>query len=402
MRNIKYFHNSNSLYDLKEGIPTSLPAIVVAAGPSVDQNIEDLKRAKGKAVIFAVDRVLDYLLDSGLEPDFVLTIDPKKPVEYFTTREEINIPLIAYMEANNDILEHHHGRKIICTQSQYLNEIYTQTNHKPPYVPPSGSVATVAFTCCILLGFKRIILVGQDLAYHGTKSHAGGVEVYLGPGSDVYVEGIDGNQIRSRYDWKEYIKRYEDTIILFPDIEVIDAKAEGAKIKGSINMSLKDAVNQFCTESFDSTALMKDMNSTFNSKDCDIIGEYFESSVRSLKIIREKSAAAIGICNTLIKESKRINQKFTESDKKIKKLRKTNKYIEEQPIYSILNSYITAKSTKYLYDMYKFTDDIKEDSINTFDKSKSVYQAIVEVIDYTKPMLEKAIKEYKEDECSEK
>ena len=35
-------------------------------------------------------------------------------------------------------------------------------------------MATAAFSVCVALQFKRVILVGQDLAYEGNITHAGG------------------------------------------------------------------------------------------------------------------------------------------------------------------------------------------------------------------------------------
>ena len=112
-KNLRFLKNSNTLLEIKEELPKDIPAIVVAAGPSVEENIENLKRVKGKAVIFAVDRILDYLLDAGIEPDFVVTIDGKKSIKYFSRRENITIPLVTYMDSNFDILEWHKGRKDI-------------------------------------------------------------------------------------------------------------------------------------------------------------------------------------------------------------------------------------------------------------------------------------------------
>ncbi|MFH1742918.1 MAG: 6-hydroxymethylpterin diphosphokinase MptE-like protein, partial [bacterium] len=52
------------------------PALIVAAGPSLDKNIIQIPEAVGRSVIFAVDTSLRLLRKQGVEPHFVVTKDP--------------------------------------------------------------------------------------------------------------------------------------------------------------------------------------------------------------------------------------------------------------------------------------------------------------------------------------
>lgn len=387
--NLKFIRNSNTLTELKEYIPSNVPAIVVAAGPSVENNINELKKAKGKAVIFAVDRILDYLLNEGVEPDFIVTIDPIKPVEYFTKRTDLDIPLICFLESNYEILNQHVGRKIICNCTGFLEMVYSDLNKIPPKMNSSASVATVAFTACVNLGFERIILVGQDLAYDGECSHAGGVEEKLGPLGDVMVEGVSGNLVRSRYDWKEFLTWYQDIIKIYPNLEVIDAKEKGAKIKGSSVMPLKEAIEKYCNYVFEPNKITDKIQTTFNNEELLKIKIYLNDNYDILSKIKEKSQEAIIAYKRLIKERKNVISNV-EKDM-IKKLREINNYITDQSIYSIMDYFITATTAQHLAGMYKFTDDIIGDSMKTYEKSICVFEAVVEAVDYIMPKLEKAI-----------
>ncbi|MDF2609530.1 MAG: hypothetical protein K0R92_1004 [Lachnospiraceae bacterium] len=391
LSNIKYLKGSNTIYELKEHMPKEVPAIIVAAGPSVKENIEFLKKAKGKAVIFAVDRVLDYLLDSGVEPDFAVTIDPKKPAEFFSKRNDVKIPLICFIEANNDVLERHNGKKIICTRNIFLNEIYIKTNRKVPFLLSSGSVAIVAYSACVELGFDKVILVGQDLAYEGKTSHVGNVEENRGASWDVIVEGVDGQPIKSRQDWKEFIHRYEDLIKIHPEIEVIDAKTKGAKIKGAIQMPLDKAIEKCCRNSFTNNQILENLEETFTEKDFLFIYEYLVNGFDALIKIKEKAEAAIQICNRLMEENKKKTENAFVIQDSMKKLSKINKFIESQPIYSMMDSYVTATTSQQLSELYLFSDNVKEDRKNTYEKSKIIYSAVVNATDYVKPKLEVAI-----------
>lgn len=78
IKNLKYIKESNYVSEFIGKIPEELPAIIVAAGPSLDKNIDELKRAEGKAFIFATDTSVKYLLKHDIKFDAIITIDAKK------------------------------------------------------------------------------------------------------------------------------------------------------------------------------------------------------------------------------------------------------------------------------------------------------------------------------------
>ncbi|WP_313131390.1 motility associated factor glycosyltransferase family protein [Anaerocolumna sp.] len=393
LNNIKYIGKSNTILELKEDMPADMPAIVVAAGPSVEKQIDEIKRAKGKTVIFAVDRILEYLLDSGVEPDFVVTVDPMKPVKYFSSRTDVKIPLMCFMESNYEILDRHVGKKIICNCNRFLDKIYLDTKKTPPRTRSSASVATVAFTACIALGFERIILVGQDLAYNGGNSHAGGVKEEYNSEREVMIEDIHGNQVKSRYDWKEFVIWYQDMLTVCPNLKVIDAKEEGAKIKGTIIMTLKEAIDTYCDENSNFSLNIDEKATTFSEKEMVFIKKYLKDNLNVLNEMEEKAQDAIEACNILIKETKKSKTETYTAKDSFKKLSKINNYILEQPINSLIDQYVTAVAAQQLVGIYQFSDDIRENNIKTYEKSKNVFKAIIESVDYIRPILEKAIDE---------
>jgi hypothetical protein len=388
--NIKYINNSYSIHDLKEELPKEVPAIIVAAGPSIEKQMEALKSAKGRAIIFAVDRILDYLLDNGIEPDFIVTLDPIKPIEYFTKRTDLKIPLICFLQANNEILKHHVGKKIICNCSDFLVPMYLDAKKEPPKVASSTSVATVTFTTCLELGFKNIILVGQDLAYNGNITHAGGIAEISDSSKNVTLEDIHGEQVMSRYDWKEIINWYQDMLTLNSDLNVIDAKDNGAKIKGTTVMTLKEAVDMYCKDKFDNNSIEL-KKPTFNEDEMCNNKLFFEDNRDELDKINKKSKEAIKICEFLIRENRKNNIESKLAKKELKKLGKINSYIEKQPIYSLMDHFIVASSAQHLLGISHFTDDIKEDNIKTYEKSICIFEAVIEAVDYIIPRLDDAI-----------
>jgi hypothetical protein len=391
LRNLRHLRNSSRLLDYSSMLDEGIPAIVVAAGPSLKANIDELKRAKGKAYLFVVDRILDYVLDEGIVPDFIVTVDPIKPLEYFTKRTNLTIPLLCKLDSNWEVLDRHKGKKIVYSCDLYLAKMYQKFDRKPPLLDTGASVATAAFAACMQLGFEKIILVGQDLAYDGEVTHAGGVAEKLKINGDVFVEGIDGNQVRSRYDWYEFLRWFQDKIAANPELKVIDAKDKGAKIKGTVVMSLKEAVELYCTKESNLTDFESDETLSFNEVDMEKVKQYFEDNCKDIEKLKNKAEEAIEICDQQINEFKTNNNESYLSIENYKKLTEINHSIGEMPIYNLLESYITAAAASQLSGIYQFTDDEKTDKIRTYEKSKDIFKAILDAIKFVQPLMEEVI-----------
>lgn len=389
--NLKYLKNSSTIWELKNYIPKDATAIIVSAGPSVTNQIDDLKKAKGKAIIFAVDRVLDYLLDSGVVPDFVVTVDPMKETKYFTHRDNVTIPLLCFSDSNSEILNKHKGKKIISNCGEFLLRAYTKLTKFPPVTLLSPSVATVTFSNCLDLGFKHIVLVGQDLSYSDTYTHVGGVEEKNIYQMDVYIKGIDGNQIRSRSDWKSFVIWFQDMIILNPDVNVIDAKLSGAKIEGTTNLLLHDVVSCLKNDIWNDDVIEK-LDKTFNEEEFELFKDYLVDSKDALENIYEKAECGITLCKKVIEC---LNNDIPyENSKHIQiELKEINNYIVAQPIYFLMDYIIKGKIVDQMVTIKQLSGNSDDDDMATYMKSIKIYEAIIDSVEFIRPLLENSIKE---------
>lgn len=391
--NTKYIKDSICLMDLKEHFQTDVPAIIVAAGPSLQRNIEQLKRAKGKAYLFVVDRILDYVLDEGLEPDFIVTIDPIKPIEYFTKRTDVKIPLLCELVANWEVLDCHKGRKIVFSCNPYFTKMYERLGKTPPKLMTGASVATAAFAACVELGFKRIVLVGQDLAYDGELTHAGGVAEKIDSPGNAMVEGIGNEQVRTRRDWYAFLIWFKDMITICKEVEVIDAKDRGAKIQGATVMSLKEVIDNYCTREIPTYAVMEQNTPTFSESEMIKVKQFFLDCYEELYMIKRKAADAIKICENQISEYQRNQNNGYILNKNFKKLSKINTFIFDQAVYFLLDDFITFASANQISQLYQFSDDINKNQISTYEKSISIFQAIIDATEFVKPLMDEALEE---------
>lgn len=246
--NTKYYDEVYDIKELKKLLPTDYPYIIVAAGPSLDLNVDQLKHVKGKAVIACVDRALGTLKEYGIEPDLVFAIDPRKEVR-FCGGEAFSYPLICTDMTSKDIMDVQNGRKIFCSPSNLMGNYFGRQGFSIPTLAQGGSVATLAFSVGIYLGFEKIVFVGQDLAYRGGMSHSG---IQQAPKQKVireyYVEDINGDTVKTEYDWYKFLKWFERRIIQYPNVKFIDATEGGAKIQGTTIMTLSETIDRYISK----------------------------------------------------------------------------------------------------------------------------------------------------------
>ncbi len=248
LHNMKYLCEGYHAKIFTEAVDYQDVAILVSAGPSLNKNIHELKKAKNKAFILAVDTAMKPLLKAGIKPDAFITIDAKKPVDLVDMEEARDIPVIAPVDANYKLIRRQTGKKIFWNDGYAMPyQIYAMNGKTFPGVDFGGSVA-----CC---GFHTIILVGQDLAFSDNKSHADGTFQEKMPEEDtermMTVKGNYVDKIPTRGDFRMYLEWFRDYIKgakKHRGVRVVNATEGGAYIEGTELCALRDIIAEVCHE----------------------------------------------------------------------------------------------------------------------------------------------------------
>lgn len=104
----------------------------------------------------------------------------------------------------------------------------------PAQVPYYLGVSTAMYAAAVELGAKKLIMVGQDLAFgESGVSHASGRDESAYTVEKIETDGYYGNKVWSRMDWMEFKKWFEKMMALYPDVEVINATEGGVHLEGS-------------------------------------------------------------------------------------------------------------------------------------------------------------------------
>lgn len=393
--NIPKLKNSISVNQLKEIWKKEIPVIVVSAGPSLAEQIEQVREAKGKAIIVAVDRIVQYLIDHGIEPDIVATIDPHKNVKNFSTGKPVECPMFCLISSQPLIMERHTGRKIVCWCGQYLVNNYIEVEGDFPHVALSGSVATVAVAILGYLGTKKICLVGQDLAFHGEETHVDGVVSNPSGTAGRLVEGINGEKVKSRYDWINFIHWFEDFIVNHPDIQIIDTKKSGALIKGSIHMDLKEAIGESKGSVKSLLEQINTMAPAFTEEQFGKIKEQIEEDLNKIEQMKKKAKEGAGYCADLIHMVKQGKAQNRSLDIKVEKVRRINEYLCEKTFYPVLDDLVTTYMNKDYVKVFRGKEDENEELINVYDSSRSFFESLLKALKFVEPIMKDAVEQLK-------
>jgi hypothetical protein len=273
-QNIGTYARTPSVCALKD-LHHGKPAIIVSAGPSLRKNKYLLKDADGRAVIIAVQTILQPLIDMGVEPDFVTSLD----YHDISTRYYEKLPknletrLVAEPKASPGIFDVFPG-PIWTLGNAYADSLLRELTTAPAQVqkarlPSGATVAHLAYYLAEHLGCDPIIFVGQDLGFSDGLAYAPGTNI-----DDVWRPELGRFCTVEMRQW-EFIARERPILRRIPDHEgrpmyteerlftylqqferdflttktrIIDASEGGARKRGTTVMSLADAVEQFCTD----------------------------------------------------------------------------------------------------------------------------------------------------------
>lgn len=212
-------------------------AVIVAAGPSLDKNVELLKDRSGDTIIVAVGTVFRKLMNLGIRPDYVIFLDAQDHLYQLQLKglEHMDIPIICASTACKKIAAAYHGEKyLICQRGYDRAEDYVRKRGYQLY-ETGGSVSTIALDLCIRLGCRAIAYIGLDLAFTNNHSHAADTSAYeeVSEEDKLRTPAVGGGTIPTSRVFMIYNKWIADRIKKEDvKVPVYDATEGGALIPG--------------------------------------------------------------------------------------------------------------------------------------------------------------------------
>lgn len=342
--NLPYVAEGYNTMQLSKVIPYKGAAVLVSAGPSLDKNIEELKRAKNHLFIIAVDTAVKPLLKRGILPDVFITLDGRKPLDLLEGAQML--PVVSNTVARYELLDQQKGKRIFFFDGYRLPlDLYFQNDKTLPGVAIGGSVACSGFSLLYKMGFETVILVGQDLAYTDNKSHADETFQEKMPLENTeHMIRVKGNyqdtvptltNLKIYLDWfASYIKGAKE----HGNFRVINATEGGAFIEGTELMTLKDALDECIGEEIDFAGLVDTMESAFSKEEKKKAYEYLQEIPKQFEELEKLAKQLNQEYRKIEKAEKSGKGNYRYYKKKIEKIKNLTEQCYEYSGYQLIES----------------------------------------------------------------
>lgn len=388
LNNLYYVAEGYNTKGLAEVLPRDRAAILVSAGPSLNKNIHELKRAKNKLFILAVDTAIKPLIKAGIIPDAFCTVDAKKGMSVMEIAGSERLAVITPAVALNEMLGRQKGKKIFFADDTMLADNVYRVNHKKlPYVASGGSVACSAFSALYKMGYHTIVLVGQDLAYTNNRSHADGTFSDIMPEEDTshmcMVKGNYEDRVPTRGDlnmflnWFNYYiagaKKHEQ------DLRVINATEGGAYIEGTEIKTLRETLDEVCenVEPFDFVHAIDEMQPEFDAEEKETIKRYLEKIPLNFSEIEKNARELNKAYRKLNKLGSTGNADKSACLKQLRKTKKLTKKIAVTPEYQLIDMTMAVADYVLRSEFFYEEDENVNDEIAEMGRKGILYSELL-------------------------
>jgi hypothetical protein len=236
-----------------EGAFADLPVLVLAAGPSLDRVLPRLRELRRTCVIIAVDTAVRACVRAGVEPDFIVLVDP----QYWNWRHLDGVVspssvLITESAAWPAVFRFRCRGIFLCSSLFPLGRFLEERTEERGALGAGGSVSTTAWDFARWLGAKNVFMAGLDLGFPDRKTHftgsifedrthtvsnrlapaeTAGYHALYGAGPHPVPDYLGGTVLTDKrlilYAWW-----FESRLAQYPDCRTATLTPEGVRIPG--------------------------------------------------------------------------------------------------------------------------------------------------------------------------
>ena len=396
--NLEQYANCPGLSSFKDAASMDLPFTVLGAGPSLRRIAPLLKEIKKRSVLVATDTALRICLEQGVEPDFIILMDP----QYWAWMH------IAGLNSPSSVLItegtvypaafHFNCEKIILASSMFpMLRVFEERTCTKGKIAAGGSVSTAAWDFARICGTKNIFLAGLDLGFPGgqthyrgctfeEKAHSNSTRTHNAESANcnslfsadlVIKKDYNGNPIKSDSRMTMFAWWFESNVAKAKeeDCHTWTLCPEGLAIPG---------IKQIKEENFLKLGEVSPLKESFfknawkNCKENSISKEEILKSIKdfksSLQKINQNAKEAYYLCENYLLEPKKSNISYL-----AKKLDSIERNISESSIKDIANLVLPDKEkTDSILADIAFSED---KNIASVQKTKAIYKAVLDSSD---------------------
>ncbi len=211
---------------------------VIATGPSLEQHFDTLRKVREQArrpLFICVDTAYRPLVEHGIKPDVVVTIDQRISTRHLPSDATSDITLVYMPMVDPMVLGGWQGKRYVAySASPVYKDMRQQLPKAQLFV--GGSVIHPAVDLAVHMGSSQITLFGADFAFPNDKTHAGWNDGDLGPqvgAARHWVLDGRGQRVKTQLNFRSYLCELERYIAGHPRVAFYNSSRAGAMIVGT-------------------------------------------------------------------------------------------------------------------------------------------------------------------------
>ncbi len=349
--NLPQYLANPGLHHVKDLLP-GRPAVVVAAGPSLNNNVHLLRMLERRAVILSADASLKVLYKQGIYPHFVTTVERTPGIEHFfegVSGLEQTVLAVASFTYPQTLASY--AGPFLFMHRQY--QFYEILGIDEDCFEMGGTTAHCAFALARYMGCNPIIFIGQDLAFgpdgvtHADGCAFGQRQAYAAEAGRIEIPANMGGVIETCPLWLRLLREYERTLSGFEGLAV-NATEGGARIRGTQVMTFRQAIDEYCREEFNPReVVMGHLTGEKSSVSPKVISEGLERLVREADEVLQKSHAILEVISPVLRQVEAVDVNIPPdlSEKLFQASRDLNRLADElmtAPIFKAAGEYFMS------------------------------------------------------------
>lgn len=381
--------SSPPIEKLKNAFP-GITAIVIGSGPSLQKDIEWLRKLKPHALIIAAGSSIQSLVKHGIKPHLVVTLDGGKVNDkVFLAPETLESPLLYASSSYYGITDRKQNETIHAVLSNDLISLYFMgIDRNSTALSPTPTVTGTAMQAAVWLGARRVIMMGQDLSFPGNKFYSDGIEHIEQNKNDEIVANapkkvlnVHGTYNLTNDNFLFMKVALESLFESLPGIEFINSTRDGARLEGTTWMPIEEVYERYKYQGVEESlisnllyqneyVLEKDKIQQIQRKIEDTLVDISQTSElliqmnKLLKNIREWSRTKPNKCQLFIVKIEQLWTQIVDKEWFVPIIetmlpRQIKRFDEQQPLIAIEKDLI-KKSNMIYRELGDFTQGMKE------------------------------------------
>lgn len=381
------------------------PALVIAAGPSLDEALPHIQRLRKQFVVISIARPVGRMKrHAGLVPDLIVTGDGQSLVKKQFQYKLPEVPVAASCYTHPDVIRGLNRIFFMEMESMGLPDWLRGKIGELGQIHSGGNVATAAMSVAVALGCNPVLTVGLDLSYpESGKMHAAGKAGEAAasklPEGPLYYD-VPGNYqptVKTNRQMMHYIDFTEELIAHHSDTTFININTAGARIDGAV-LERPEDMEKHAAEPFDAASVIRKVyeDNLPGGADASRFCESLRADLPVLQSLRTECLDAAMTCNQMIMLMRRPGRKQEAEETaraSLAKLEPLDERLKNDPVMNLIEARLEGASRLLAERMMSPEERAMDPAVRSFWRWREFYKSVAEASRWSADLLQDVIRE---------